>query len=52
MKICHTSNYEMRKMSKEAIIDADCIYHNNFRAEIKLTEYKIRFKNEILGILS
>jgi len=52
MKICHTSILKYAEMSKEAIIDADCIYHNIIRAEIKLTEYKIRFKNEILGILS
>ena len=51
MKICHTLILKYVKMSKEAIIDADCIYHN-LRAEKKLTEYKIRFKNEILGILS
>jgi len=52
MKICHTLIMKCAKTSKEAIFDANCIYHNNFRAEKKLTEYKIRFKNEILGILS
>lgn len=52
MKICHTSFMKCAKMSKEAILSADFIYHKIFRAEKKLTEYKIWFKNKILGILS
>ena len=52
MKICHTLITKCVKMSKEAISDVDCIYHTNLRAEKKLAEYKIQFKNGILGILS